>query len=74
MLVESCVENYKGIVGEMWSKEEKAQLHAATLEVLLRRGEEFLSVNNNSTGEKGIRWVAWVATAKKGESSVEEKR
>ena len=62
-LVTSCAENLKGIVGTQWTAEEKNKMEAATKEVLLANGHHYLSIDTADC--KGVRWVAWIASASK---------
>lgn len=62
-LATSCAENFKGMVGGQWTTEEKGKLEAATKEVLTSSHHQYLSVNTSES--KGVRWVAWIASATK---------
>ena len=62
-LVVSCAENFKGMIGNQWTAEEKGKIDAATMEILRSRSGQYLSVNAPDC--KGVRWVAWIATATK---------
>ncbi len=62
-LVVSCAENFKGMVGDQWTAEEKSRIAAATREVLCSPHNSYMTVD--TAGCKGLRWVAWIATATK---------
>ena len=62
-LVTSCAENFRGMIGNRWTADERARIDAATKEVLVSRGSEYLSINTPNS--KGVRWVAWIASATK---------
>ena len=62
-VVLSCAENFKGMIGTQWTTEEKDKIYTATMEVLCSRGNHYLSVN--TANRKGVRWVAWIASASK---------
>ena len=62
-LVKSCSENFHGMVGDQWTAKEKAKIEEATEKLLSEDAAQYLSVDQANC--KGIRWVAWLATATK---------
>ena len=62
-LVVSCAENFRGIIGDQWTSEEKEKIDAAFKEVLCSVDKAYLSINTPTC--KGVKWTAWIATATK---------
>lgn len=57
-------ENLKVIVGDKWSGEERSKIASATESILRANRDDFLVVDGE---EKGVSWIAWIATAQKQE-------
>lgn len=61
-LIMGLVDNMKGMIGERWSDDEKAELDEVTRSILKSHEDElFVDLG----GHKGVRMVAWIAMANK---------